>query len=199
MQAENHNTAPAPTWDTTTTPPPTSAPAAPESEPAPGRSRGWIGWLLAALIIGGLVWAKYKYFPSTAGGKEGGKGAAGKGGPAGGKAGKGGGGGPTPVQVYAKARPYAKASCCSASTPRRLRLPSANRSLISSCFGTRKSGSAPCSTKSTSAPRNTSRPTTSCKRPRPSYRPCALPWPKPMCGLPSTACWASPPPRWAPT
>jgi membrane fusion protein (multidrug efflux system) len=100
MQAENHNTAPAPTWDTTTTPPPTSAPAAPESEPAPGRSRGWIGWLLAALIIGGLVWAKYKYFPSTAGGKEGGKGAAGKGGPAGGKAGKGGGGGPTPVQVY---------------------------------------------------------------------------------------------------
>jgi membrane fusion protein (multidrug efflux system) len=100
MQAENHNTAPAPTWDTTTTPPPTSAPAAPESEPAPGRSRGWIGWLLAALIIGGLVWAKYKYFPSTAGGKEGGKGAAGKGGPAGGKAGNGGGGGPTPVQVY---------------------------------------------------------------------------------------------------
>src|SRR6476661_111162 len=104
MQSDNSNVAP--TWDTTTTPAPTAAPPLPpehESEPdAPeGRSRSWLGWLIAALLIGGLVFVKIKYFPSNTGGKDGGKGAAGKGGPAGGPGAKGGrGGGPSPVQVY---------------------------------------------------------------------------------------------------
>ena len=91
------------TWDTTSTPAPTAAPTPPASEnepdfdtPPKGR-RGWLGWLLAALIIGGLAWAKMHYFPSPTsdkGGKGGGKG------DKGGKGGPGGAGAKVPVQVY---------------------------------------------------------------------------------------------------
>ncbi|GAA4370851.1 hypothetical protein GCM10023185_45720 [Hymenobacter saemangeumensis] len=104
MQSENPNTAPAPNWDTTATqasPPPTAPDEYFDEEPE-GRSRAWIGWLLAALVVAGLVFVKVKYFPGQAG-KEGGKGGAAKGGPGGGagaKGGRGGGGGPTAVQVY---------------------------------------------------------------------------------------------------
>lgn len=92
--------APAPAWDTTTTPAPTAAPPpkpANADEPPRSGGRGWLGWLLAALVIGGLVWAKFRFFPSPAaresgrGGAAGGKGAAGKG------TGKGG---KTPVGVF---------------------------------------------------------------------------------------------------
>lgn len=54
--------------------------------------------MLAALVIGGLVWAKFQFFPSTAS-KEGGRGGGGKGGAAAG--GKGGAkGARTPVGVF---------------------------------------------------------------------------------------------------
>ena len=92
---------PAPAWDTTTTPPPHAAPsvAGPGHEAdEPPRKGGWLGWLLALTVIGGLIWAKMHYFPSPTGGKEGAKGAAG------GKGnGTGGPGGPKPkipVGVY---------------------------------------------------------------------------------------------------
>ena len=87
-------------WDTTSTPAPSAAPPAYEPEPeAPlPKGRGWLGWLLALAVIGGLIWAKMHYFPSAAGGKDGATGAAGgKGG------GPGGPGGPKPkipVGVY---------------------------------------------------------------------------------------------------
>ena len=66
----------------------------------PTRKRGWLGWLLAALVIGGMAWAKIHYFPSpTAGEKGGGKGGTSAGGK-GGKGGPGGAGAKIPVQVF---------------------------------------------------------------------------------------------------
>ena len=100
MPLETNTTAPPQAWDTTTTTPtPPSAPE-PTPDPAPSGKRGWLGWLLAALIIGGLAWAKMKYFPSpTTSEKGGGKGGAASG-AKGGKSGAGGPGAKVPVQVY---------------------------------------------------------------------------------------------------
>ncbi|WP_226163454.1 efflux RND transporter periplasmic adaptor subunit [Hymenobacter terricola] len=96
---ENSTVAPPPNWATSTSAPtPTPPPADPTPDTPPKRTRGWLGWLIAAVLIAGLAWAKVKYFPSpTAGEKGGGKGGAGAG-----KGGKGGPGGGTkvPVQVY---------------------------------------------------------------------------------------------------
>ena len=103
MSSENQTTAPPKTWETTSTPPPTATPPpAPTPETPPKGKRGWLGWLLAALVIGGMVWAKMKYFPSpTAGEKGGGKGGAAGGGKGGkGGTGAGGPGAKVPVQVY---------------------------------------------------------------------------------------------------
>ena len=62
----------------------------------PGK-RGWLGWLLALALIGGLAWAKMHFFPGTTSGKDGGKSTdGGKGGPGG----KGGGKTKIPVGVY---------------------------------------------------------------------------------------------------
>jgi len=99
MPLENTAVASAPTWDAT--PGPSAAPPPAEPTPETPRKRGWLGWLIAAVIIAGMTWAKLHYFPSPAAGKEGG----GKGGAEakGGKDGKGGAGGPgakVPVQVY---------------------------------------------------------------------------------------------------
>ena len=103
MPLENTTVASPTNWDITSTPAPTAAPppAHPEPETPPSKGRGWLGWLVAALIIAGLVFVKMKYFPSNAAGdkKGGGKGAAGKGGPGGAPGGKGGGQ-RLPVQVY---------------------------------------------------------------------------------------------------
>ena len=100
MPLETNTTAPPQAWDTTTTTPtPPSAPE-PTPDPAPSGKRGWLGWLLATLIIGGLAWAKMKYFPSpTTSEKGGGKGGAASG-AKGGKSGAGGPGAKVPVQVY---------------------------------------------------------------------------------------------------
>ena len=108
--AVEKNTTGGPVWDTTTTPAPTATPqpTAPEqaSEPPRGGGRGWLGWLLAALIIGGLVWVKFHYFPAPAGdkgGKGGGKGSPGgsaEKGAKGSKSGSGGSKGKTPVGVF---------------------------------------------------------------------------------------------------
>ncbi len=102
MPLDTPPVAPPKTWDTTTTPAPTAAPlpAAPEPdhEPQPQGKRGWLGWVIALVLIGGLAWAKITYFPSPNAekdaGAKGGKGAApgGKGGP--------GGKPKVPVQVY---------------------------------------------------------------------------------------------------
>lgn len=90
-------TAPPKTWDTTTSAPtPPTTPAATPDTP-PRRGRGWIGWLVLAVLIGGMAWAKIKYFPSPTAGEKGGKGGGGKGG---GKGGPGGAGTRVPVQVY---------------------------------------------------------------------------------------------------
>ncbi|MBH8567704.1 efflux RND transporter periplasmic adaptor subunit [Microvirga sp. STS02] len=99
MPLETNTAAPPKTWDTTTTTPlqapvPESAP-----RPAPSGKRGWLGWLIAALIIGGMAWAKVKYFPSPTAGEKGGKGGA-AGAKGGGKGGAGGPGAKVPVQVY---------------------------------------------------------------------------------------------------
>ncbi|GAB3869344.1 efflux RND transporter periplasmic adaptor subunit [Hymenobacter segetis] len=100
MPLETNTAAPPKTWDTTTTTPPSAPAPEPAPRPAPSGKRGWLGWLIAVLIIGGMAWAKMKYFPSPTAGEKGG----GKGGAAGAKGGKGGGaGGPgakVPVQVY---------------------------------------------------------------------------------------------------
>ncbi len=101
MQPENPRLAPAPAWDATSTAAPAPTAAAPSAdERPPGRQRGWLGWLLAALVIGGLVWAKYQYFPGTAGKEGPGKGGAGKGAGGPGSAGGKGAGQRQPVQVY---------------------------------------------------------------------------------------------------
>ncbi|MFC7669934.1 biotin/lipoyl-binding protein [Hymenobacter humi] len=104
MPVETNTLAPAPTWDTTTTPGPTAAPPTPNHTPEtpPSKGRGWLGWLIAALLIAGLVFVKMKYFPSNAAGDK--KGGA-AGGPGGGAKGGGGPGGKgsgqrLPVQVY---------------------------------------------------------------------------------------------------
>ena len=102
MPVETNIVAPAPQWDTTTTPGPTASPpiADPAPDTPPARGRGWLGWLIAALVIGAMVFVKMKYFPSNAAGGDK------KGGAAGGKRGPGGAGGPgdkgqpLPVQVY---------------------------------------------------------------------------------------------------
>ena len=100
MTLEKTPVAPSPAWDTTATPAPTAAPVPtppPDPEPPTPSGRGWLGWLLAALLVAGLVFVKIKYFPGTPADdkKGGGKGSAAKGGP-GGK----GGGPPLAVQVY---------------------------------------------------------------------------------------------------
>ena len=100
MNLEKSPVAPPTTWDTTSTPAPTAAPVPPPppdpETPASG-GRSWLGWLIAAVLIAGLVFVKMKYFPSTTAEdkKGGGKGGAAKGGP-GGK----GGGQRLAVQVY---------------------------------------------------------------------------------------------------
>jgi membrane fusion protein (multidrug efflux system) len=91
---ENPTATPPKNWETTTSAAPTTTtpPIAPTPDTPPQRKRGWLGWLLAALVIGGMVWAKTTYFPSPTTGEKGG-----------GKGGKGGPGGPAakvPVQVY---------------------------------------------------------------------------------------------------
>ena len=94
MPLETTTAAPSKDWDTTSTTPPLAP--APTPHPAPAGKRGWLGWLLAALVIGGMAWAKMNYFPSPNTGEKGGKGGA-----AGAKGGKGGGpGAKVPVQVY---------------------------------------------------------------------------------------------------
>lgn len=105
MPLDNPSVAPPKTWDTTATPAPTAAPPPttpePDYEPQPKGKRSWLGWLIAALIIAGMAWAKVKYFPSPNADKDaGGKG--GKGGAAapGGKGGGPGGKPKVPVQVY---------------------------------------------------------------------------------------------------
>ncbi|GAC1374671.1 MAG: hypothetical protein NVSMB30_17890 [Hymenobacter sp.] len=101
MPFENSTVSPPQTWDTSSTSAPTPAPpsAEPDADTPPSRGRGWLGWVLALALIGGLVWAKKHFFPSTTGGKEGGKGAAG-GSDKGGPAGKGGAKPKIPVGVY---------------------------------------------------------------------------------------------------
>lgn len=100
MPAETNTVAPAPTWDTTTTPRPTAAPPSPTPETPPSKGRGWLGWLIAAVVIAGLVFVKMKYFPSNAAGdKKGAAGGAAKGGGPGAAGGKGSGQRQT-VQVY---------------------------------------------------------------------------------------------------
>ncbi|MBF9236645.1 efflux RND transporter periplasmic adaptor subunit [Hymenobacter sp. BT683] len=99
MPVETNTVAPAPKWDTTTTPGPTAAPPVsdPTPETPPSKGRGWLGWLIAALVIAAMVFVKMKYFPSNAaGGDKKGAAAGGKGGPGG----AGGKGQRTPVQVY---------------------------------------------------------------------------------------------------
>ena len=97
MPLENHPVAPAPQWDTTATPAPSAAALLPAPATPPGKNRGWLGWLVAAALVAGLVFVKVKYFPAAGGDK---KGAAGKGGPGA----PGGKGGPRlPVQVYVAA------------------------------------------------------------------------------------------------
>ena len=101
MTLEKSPVAPPTTWDTTATPAPTAAvpltPPEPETPASGGRS--WLGWLIAAVLIAGLVFVKITYFPSTSAddkkGGGGGKGGAARGGP-GGK----GGGQRLAVQVY---------------------------------------------------------------------------------------------------
>ena len=95
MPLENTTTVSAPAWDTTTTPGPTAAPPTePTPETPPSKGRGWLGWLIAAVLVAGLVFVKMKYFPSNAEGER--KGAAG-----GSKGGPGGKGGQRQtVQVY---------------------------------------------------------------------------------------------------
>ena len=70
MSSTNSTAAPIQVWDTTTTTPP--AKTTPDTPPE--GKRGWLGWLLALLVIGGLIWGKMHFFPSTTGVKEGSKG-----------------------------------------------------------------------------------------------------------------------------
>ena len=88
MSSTNSTAAPIQAWDTTTTAAP---PAEAMPDTPPEGKRGWLGWLLALLVIGGLIWGKMHFFPSTTGGKEDSKGAAG---------GKGGAKAKIPVGVY---------------------------------------------------------------------------------------------------
>ena len=99
MSLENTTVAPPRTWDTAATPAPTAPPPAgePTPNPPPKRTGGWLGWLLAAVVVAGMAWAKIHYFPSPSTAKESGKGGAisGKGGPGG-----AGGKSKVPVQVF---------------------------------------------------------------------------------------------------
>ncbi|HEX8326783.1 MAG TPA: efflux RND transporter periplasmic adaptor subunit [Hymenobacter sp.] len=107
MPVDNPTVAPPKTWDTTSTPAPTAAtppPADPTPDTPPSKGRSWLGWLIAALVIGALVFVKIKYFPSNAAGDKKGGAAAGGGGGKGGPGGPGGAGGRggqrLAVQVY---------------------------------------------------------------------------------------------------
>ena len=104
MPLDNPSVAAPKTWDTTTTPAPTAAPppAAPAHEPQPKGKRGWLGWVIALVLIAGLAWAKIKFFPSPNADKDAGSKGGGKGGAAapGGKGGGPGGKPKVPVQVY---------------------------------------------------------------------------------------------------
>ena len=68
MSLDNPSVATPKTWDTTATPTPTAIPpfttTEPDHEPQPKGKRGWVGWLIALLLIIGLAWTKVKYFPS---------------------------------------------------------------------------------------------------------------------------------------
>jgi len=99
MTLEHSPVAPAQKWDTTSTPAPTAAPPPPEPETPPASRRGWLGWLLAALVVAGLIFVKMKYFPSNAAGDKKGEAAGAKGKGARAPGGKGGGQ-PLAVQVY---------------------------------------------------------------------------------------------------
>ena len=107
MSLDNPSVATPKTWDTTATPAPTAAPppTAPEPEPEPNHEpqpkgkRGWLGWVIAIVLIAGLAWAKIKYFPSPNADKDAGaKGS--KGAAPGGKGGGPGSKPKVPVQVY---------------------------------------------------------------------------------------------------
>ena len=95
MPLENSPVATAQNWESTTTNAPQLTPSPtnfPPDAPAP-RRRGWLGWLIAALIIGGMSWAKMHYFPSPTAGKDAGS-------KTGSKDAKSGGSAKVPVQVY---------------------------------------------------------------------------------------------------
>ena len=97
MPLENFTIAPSQPRETPAAAPiNTPPPVAPTPDTPPKRSRSWLGWLIAALLIGGMTWAKAHYFPSPTADKEGG----GKNGAGGGKSGPGGAGTKVPVQVY---------------------------------------------------------------------------------------------------
>ena len=99
MTLENSPVAPAQKWDTTSTPAPIAAPP-PEPETPPTSRRGWLGWLLAAVVVAGLVFVKIKYFPGDAAGGKKGEAAGAKGKAGAGAPGGKGGGQRLAVQVY---------------------------------------------------------------------------------------------------
>ena len=100
MSLDNPSVAVPKTWDTTATPAPTATPE-PNDEPWPEGKRGWLGWVIALVLVAGLAWAKIKYFPSPNAEKDAGaKGGIGGAAAPGGKGGGPGGKPKIPVQVY---------------------------------------------------------------------------------------------------